>query len=52
MCKIGTKGDMYEGVMGCIRDMVDDALDEQPVKSASLGSSVGQAFQTNEGQYL
>lgn len=27
MCKIGTKGPMYDGIVGKIKDMVDEALD-------------------------
>ncbi|KAF2867591.1 SH3 domain-containing protein [Massariosphaeria phaeospora] len=39
MCKIGTKGDMYEGVMGKLRDMVDDALDEFEGKQGAAGQT-------------
>ena len=27
MCKIASKGPVYEGIVGKIRDMVDEALD-------------------------
>ena len=27
MCKIGNKGPMYDGIVGKIRDLVDEALD-------------------------
>jgi hypothetical protein len=27
MCKVGQKGPIYDGIVGKIRDMVDEALD-------------------------
>lgn len=35
MCKIGTKGAIYEGVAGKLRDMVDEALTEYESNTAA-----------------
>lgn len=35
MCKIGTRGAIYEGVAGKLRDMVDEALDEYETSAAA-----------------
>ena len=39
MCKIGNKGPMYDGIVGKIRDLVDEALDWHEEQCPSYGAN-------------